>query len=273
MNTFRLPLFPQEGEVPKLIFEKTLCLFDGTFFAKQQYFGQGNFARSFEAIATVVSTAVLFEDAETIIQRYPGFTDSGYQKDVDKTIIPDVIKFLEEKNAAFSRCEPGFLYGDYLSAWIPRSLKLWDMILLAGGSRLYPFLREDGEKRVCGLYSRPSQSVRFEYVTVSNLQKAYKLTPEQMEQLAALTGDNRFPGVHGIGEKTARSLLQKYGSIRAIYMNLGRVTSAQRTKLQNGKAQVPIQFLNGETSIFSSENVPSFLYPKTIESDYYKDRR
>ena len=60
------------------------------------------------------------------------------------------------------------------------------------------------------------------------------ITPQQMVDLKALMGDtsDNYPGVKGIGEKTALKLLLKYGTIEGILENLGELTKGQRTKIE-----------------------------------------
>jgi DNA polymerase I len=61
--------------------------------------------------------------------------------------------------------------------------------------------------------------------------------PPQLIDYKALVGDksDNIPGVPGVGEKTATELLQKYGSLDAIYAHLDEVAARWRTKLEAGK--------------------------------------
>ncbi len=61
--------------------------------------------------------------------------------------------------------------------------------------------------------------------------------PLKMIDLKSLMGDtsDNIPGVKGIGEKTAISLIQKYGSLDGVYENLDSITSKTREKLINDK--------------------------------------
>ncbi|WP_394219292.1 5'-3' exonuclease H3TH domain-containing protein [Halobacillus trueperi] len=61
------------------------------------------------------------------------------------------------------------------------------------------------------------------------------ITPQQMVDLKALMGDSsdNYPGVKGIGEKTALKLLLKYGSIEGILENIEELTKGQRTKIED----------------------------------------
>ncbi|PLT28390.1 5'-3' exonuclease [Peribacillus deserti] len=60
------------------------------------------------------------------------------------------------------------------------------------------------------------------------------ISPRQMIDLKALMGDpsDNYPGVKGIGEKTALKLLQAYDNIEGILENLLSLTRAQREKIE-----------------------------------------
>lgn len=65
----------------------------------------------------------------------------------------------------------------------------------------------------------------------------YKLTPIKIIDLKALAGDSsdNIPGVKGIGEKTALSLLQLYGSVEGIYENIDKIQGKRHELLVNDK--------------------------------------
>jgi len=58
------------------------------------------------------------------------------------------------------------------------------------------------------------------------LQKEYGFTPEQMIDLKALMGDSsdNIPGVPGVGEKTAKKLLEKYKTLDGVYEHLEEIS-------------------------------------------------
>ncbi len=60
------------------------------------------------------------------------------------------------------------------------------------------------------------------------------LTPAQIIDLKALMGDksDNIPGVAGVGEKSAYSLLEKYGTLENIYANVDDFKGAMETKLR-----------------------------------------
>lgn len=58
--------------------------------------------------------------------------------------------------------------------------------------------------------------------------------PEQMIDLKAFMGDpsDNYPGVRGIGEKTALKLLQDHGNVDGVLANLHQLTKSQRAKIE-----------------------------------------
>ena len=76
-------------------------------------------------------------------------------------------------------------------------------------------------------------------MTPESFQEQYGFAPIHMIDLKALMGDtsDNIPGVPGIGEKTAMDLVQKYGSIDALYAKMPEVEAkpAALKKLQAGE--------------------------------------
>jgi DNA polymerase-1 len=62
--------------------------------------------------------------------------------------------------------------------------------------------------------------------------------PDQVVDYKALVGDksDNIPGVAGIGEKTAISLLETYNDLDSVYAHLEELTPSVRKKLESGKA-------------------------------------
>lgn len=76
-----------------------------------------------------------------------------------------------------------------------------------------------------------------EKVNLKTLKENYGLTPTQVIEFKALRGDtsDNIPGVKGIGDKTAMSLLEKYGGIDSVFANVDSEKGALREKLVEGK--------------------------------------
>src|SRR5438477_2266913 len=82
----------------------------------------------------------------------------------------------------------------------------------------------------------------------------FGVTPEQIPDLLGLWGDtsDNIPGAPGIGEKTARDLIQKFGSIEALLARTEEVQNAkQRASLIDNRQQILLskQLVTVETNL------------------------
>jgi DNA polymerase-1 len=69
----------------------------------------------------------------------------------------------------------------------------------------------------------------------------FGVSPEQIPDLLGLWGDtsDNIPGAPGIGEKTARDLIQKFGSIEQLLERVGEISSAkQRASVMEHREQI-----------------------------------
>ena len=77
------------------------------------------------------------------------------------------------------------------------------------------------------------------YYTPGVIEDEYGVPPKQMIEVKALMGDtsDNIPGVRGIGEKTALSLIKEFASVDGLYENIDStlITDGLRNKLINGK--------------------------------------
>ena len=77
----------------------------------------------------------------------------------------------------------------------------------------------------------------------------YGLRPDQLVDLKALVGDksDNIPGVRGIGEKGATDLLQKYGTLDAVYEHLAEVKPDRaRNALTEGRESAELSHRLGQ---------------------------
>lgn len=93
----------------------------------------------------------------------------------------------------------------------------------------------------------------------------YGIEPNKIIDLKGLEGDSsdNIPGVKGIGEKTALKLLQEYGSIENLYVNLDKIKGKLFDKLNEGKDSA---FMSKQLATIFKE-VPMDL---TLDSIIYK---
>lgn len=74
--------------------------------------------------------------------------------------------------------------------------------------------------------------------------ETFGVTPEEFISVKALMGDpsDNIPGVAGIGEKTAFSLIQRYKSLDDLYENIPQLKGSQKTKIEQGKEMAYLSY-------------------------------
>jgi DNA polymerase-1 len=75
----------------------------------------------------------------------------------------------------------------------------------------------------------------------TGVNQKYGISPEQLAELKALTGDpsDNIPGIPGIGDKTAAKLLRQFGSLEGIYTHIDEITPEKlQASLRDHKARV-----------------------------------
>ena len=81
------------------------------------------------------------------------------------------------------------------------------------------------------------------------IQEKYGLAPKQLIEVKSLMGDtsDNIPGVKGIGEKTALSLVQTFGSLEGVYENIDdkRIKPKQREHLLEDKPMAELSHTLG----------------------------
>ena len=101
-----------------------------------------------------------------------------------------------------------------------------------------------------------------DYIMMNNdtFFETYGIKPIRMIDLKALMGDasDNIPGVKGIGEKTALSLLQKYETLDGVYEHIDEISGKTKEKLINDK----------DNAYFSYKLATIY---KTIDFDYTFD--
>lgn len=77
---------------------------------------------------------------------------------------------------------------------------------------------------------------------VKRIKDDYGVTPHQLIDIKALMGDSsdNIPGVSGVGQKTAQSLISELGSIQNIYDNIDTIDIREtlRNKLKTIKTRL-----------------------------------
>ncbi|MCJ7825918.1 MAG: hypothetical protein MUP44_13555, partial [Anaerolineales bacterium] len=104
-----------------------------------------------------------------------------------------------------------------------------DVIILTGDRDLLQLADEHVTIRLAG--QKLSEALDF---GPDQVRERYILDPQQLIDQKALMGDSsdNIPGVSGIGEKTAVQLLLEYKTLDTIYLNLEKIPTRFRNKLE-----------------------------------------
>ena len=95
----------------------------------------------------------------------------------------------------------------------------WECVVVTGDRDSLQLIDENVHIKL--VISKPSQTTYTLY-TKELFEEEYGFEPKKLIDLKALMGDSsdNIPGVKGIGEKTAKGLLHKFGSLDGVYENL-----------------------------------------------------
>ena len=192
--------------------------------------------------------------------------------------VPVMKKLLTSMNIPIME-KAGFEADDLLGTAAKKSqADGWDAIILSGDRDLLQISDEHIKIRIPK--TKGGKTEVEEYYPTDVVEK-YGVTPKQFIDVKALMGDSsdNIPGVPKVGEKTAISLIQEFGSIDGIYENIDSVSKpAIKTSLAENKemayfcqklvtiitdAELPIKLSDAEIGDFYNEN--SFVTIKELE--------
>ena len=118
--------------------------------------------------------------------------------------------------------KPGFEADDLIATLATKFKDLKDLQVVILTGDLDTLQIVEGEKLVVRTFKKGiSETMTYGEEAVK---ERYGLEPKQLTDYKALVGDqsDNIPGVSGVGEKTATSLLQKYGTLENVFKNLDK---------------------------------------------------
>lgn len=114
----------------------------------------------------------------------------------------------------------------------------------------------------------------FEEVDPTALTFSYGLTPQQVIEMKGLMGDasDNIPGVPGVGEKTAKKLIDDFGSIDGVYTNIDQIAGVKlKEKLLANKE---LAYLSKQlATIECNAPVPTDITQYSVNPDMDKVRQ
>ncbi|WP_027091626.1 5'-3' exonuclease [Cohnella thermotolerans] len=141
-------------------------------------------------------------------------------------LVKDIVAALGIPNVGL----PGFEADDCIGTLSKRLCKEAHVYVLSGDHDLLQLV----EERIHVVIMKKGRSNYCVY-DPAFLKEEKGLLPHQIVELKGLTGDtsDNYPGVKGIGEKTAIKLLLEYESIDGILNNLETLSKSVRAKIEN----------------------------------------
>ena len=124
-----------------------------------------------------------------------------------------------------------------------------------------------GDKDFCQLVSDKVtllDTMKNKITGMEEVKEKYGVTPDRVIDVFALAGDavDNIPGIKGIGEKTAVSLISKFGSLESLFDNLDDVTNRQKTLLEDKRedAELSKELVTIKTDVDIETGINKFEY-------------
>ncbi|MFX1359187.1 MAG: flap endonuclease-1 [Promethearchaeota archaeon] len=133
--------------------------------------------------------------------------------------------------------------------------------LLFGGERL---IRNFAVSRTVKVRDT-SKTLDIEYISLEKFLENLKITREQLVEMGILIGTDFFPGVKGIGQRTALDLIKEYGSLENILRS--------NIKVRGKEINIDLEVIDRIKQIFLNPDIKK-EYPKLVwkKIDYEKIR-
>ncbi|MFJ7935692.1 5'-3' exonuclease H3TH domain-containing protein [Sporosarcina sp. NPDC096371] len=129
------------------------------------------------------------------------------------------------KNYGIQGMEADDLIGSMVATWDGKA----DITIVTGDKDLLQLLRPG----VRIAFMKKGYNV-YDIYTYERFVEEYDISPKQFIDVKAFTGDTSdgYPGVKGIGPKTALKLIKEYGSVEGVIESLHELTPAMRKKIE-----------------------------------------
>jgi len=179
--------------------------------------------------------AICFDRKEPTFRKKEFKTYQAHRPETEKELISQFVKAKETVNALGipSYEKAGFEADDLIGTITKKTEKKLDKIVIV-----------TGDKDILQLVTKktyvyfPKRGLGDSQLMDSRkVKENLGVTPEQIVDYKALVGDpsDNYPGVYGIGPKTAEKLLKEYGNFKNVYKNLEKIPETTRKKLKDGK--------------------------------------
>lgn len=151
-----------------------------------------------------------------------------------KAAIPEVIEIVEAMNIPVVQVE-GYEADDVIGTLAKQAAQEGFKVYMVTPDKDYAQLVDDS------VYMYRLGHAGIDIMGPKQVAEKFSIErPEQVIDLLGLWGDSsdNIPGAPGVGEKTAKSLIAKFGSIEGIYEHIDQLAGKQKEKLAAAKDQV-----------------------------------
>lgn len=105
----------------------------------------------------------------------------------------------------------------------------------------------------------------YDVYTMERFKEEYAIDPHQFVDVKAFMGDasDGYPGVKGIGPKTALQLIQKYGSVDGVLRHLDELKPSQRNKIAENMEMLKLsyQLASIQRNVAINATLEEFIVP------------
>ncbi len=157
--------------------------------------------------------------------------------------MPILKSLLRSMNIAI--CEKEGFEADDIVGTLSRCYADTHSIIITGDRDSYQLVDERTD-----VYITKTGVSELNKLTAGNFKEQLGYEPRQVIDIKALMGDSsdNIPGVAGIGEKTALSLIAAYDNLDNLYAHLGELRDSVRVKLEQGTALIFPKRWRGSTA-------------------------
>lgn len=155
----------------------------------------------------------------------------GNRADAPEELIPQfsMIREVMDSLGIPNVSSPGYEADDCIGTLAARFGQDMDVLVLTGDHDMLQLVSE----RTNVIIMKKGHGNYMVYTPEALLEEK-RLAPGQIVDLKGLMGDtsDNYPGVRGIGEKTALKLVQEHGSVEGILANLDQLSKSVRAKIE-----------------------------------------
>ncbi|HJH10285.1 MAG TPA: 5'-3' exonuclease [Metalysinibacillus jejuensis] len=133
--------------------------------------------------------------------------------------------------------QPGLEADDLIGAMVKKWCDVATITVVSGDRDLLQLLQSD----VTIALTKKGYS-EYNCYNQARFTEEYGILPKQFADVKAFMGDasDGYPGVKGIGEKTALQLIKKHGSVEGVLQAIETLTPAQRRKIEADKEMLKV---------------------------------